>query len=221
MVQNTSRLNREEVFCTVSQSHSVNAADRAAALFRQHGGIMRMSQVIGGGITRNTLYAMRETGQVEQLARGLYRLAEMPPLSQSDLVTVALKVPQAVIYLISALSFHELTTQIPHEVWLAIPRNSEPPRMTYPPVRVSRLNEAAYRTGIETHHTDGVAIRVYSREKTLVDCFSRRKEVGLDVAIEAIKSYLSQGNVRVDVLMGYAKTLRVAKTVQPYLEALL
>jgi predicted transcriptional regulator of viral defense system len=204
MVQNTSRLNHKEVFCTVSQSHSVNAADRAAALFRQHGGIMRMSQVIGGGITRNTLYAMRETGQVEQLARGLYRLAEMPPLS-----------------LISALSFHELTTQIPHEVWIAIPRNSEPPRLTYPPVRVSRLNEAAYRTGIETHHTDGVAIRVYSREKTLVDCFSRRKEVGLDVAIEAIKSYLSQGNVRVDVLMGYAKMLRVAKAMRPYLEALL
>ena len=102
-----------------------------------------------------------------------------------------------------------------------MPRNSEPPRLNYPPVRVSRLNEAAYGTGIETHHSDGVAIRVYSREKSLVDCFSRRNEVGLDVAIEALKSYMSQGNVKVDLLMEYAKALRVAKTMRPYLEALL
>lgn len=113
-----------------------SAADRAAKVFRQHGGIMRMAEVIRVGITRNTLYAMRDAGQVEQLARGLYRLAETPSLSQSDLVTVAVKIPQAVIYLISALSFHELTTQIPHEVWIAVPRNSEPPRLNDPPVRV-------------------------------------------------------------------------------------
>ncbi len=152
-----------------------------------------MAEVIRAGITRNSLYAMRETGQVEQLARGLYRLAEMPSLSQSDLVTVAVKIPQAVIYLISALSFHELTTQISHEVWIAVPRNSEPPRLNYPPVRVSRLNMAAYGTGIETHHSDGVAIRVYSREKSLVDCFSRRNEVGLDIAIPDIRRRYARG----------------------------
>ncbi len=202
-------------------SNSTSAVERAAKVFRQHGGIMRMAEVIRAGITRNTLYAMRDAGQVEQLARGLYRLAEMPSLSQSDLVTVAVKIPQAVIYLISALAFHELTTQIPHEVWIAIPRNGEPPRLNYPPVRVSRLNMSAYGTGIETHHSDGVAIRVYSREKSLVDCFSRRNQVGLDVALEALKSYLSQGNVKVDLLMEYAKALRVAKTMRPYLEALL
>jgi predicted transcriptional regulator of viral defense system len=221
MAQITSRQQLKEVFRTVPKSQSGGAADRAAGLFRRNGGMMRMAEAIRAGISRNTLYAMRESGRVEQLARGLYRLTEMPPLSQSDLVTVALKVPQAIVYLISALSFHELTTQIPHEVWLAIPRNSEPPRMTYPPVRVSRLSEAAYHTGVETHHVDGFDIRVYSREKTLVDCFSRRQEVGLDVAIEAIKSYLSQGNVKIDLLMGYAKTLRVARKMQPYLEALL
>lgn len=202
-------------------SNSTSAVERAAKVFRQHGGIMRMAGAIRAGISRNTLYAMRDAGQVEQLARGLYRLAEMPSLSQSDLVTVAVKIPQAVIYLISALAFHELTTQIPHEVWIAIPRDSEPPRLTYPPLKVSRLNAAAYGTGIETHHSDGVAIRVYSREKSLVDCFSRRNEVGLDVAIEALKSYMSQGNVKVDLLMEYAKALRVAKTMRPYLEALL
>ena len=221
MVQITSMYTVVEVFCTMSDSSSMSALERAAKLFRRQGGILRMSDVIRGGVTRNTLYAMRDAGQVEQLARGLYRLTELPALSQCDLVTLAAKVPRAVIYLISALAFHELTTQIPHEMWIAIPRNSEPPRLKYPSTRVSRLSDAAYRTGIDTHRFDGVAVRVYSREKTLVDCFSRRNEVGLDVALEALKSYIAQGNIRVDLLMKFAKKLRVVRTIRPYVEALL
>lgn len=123
-VQITSRFSFKEVFCTVLQSTPITASARAADLFRRHGGIIRMVDILRGGITRNTLYSMRDSGLVVQMARGLYRLAEMAPLSQSDLVTVAAKAPHAVIYLVSALSFHELTTQIPHEVWIAIPRNS-------------------------------------------------------------------------------------------------
>ena len=220
-VQFTSRFSSQEVFCTVLKPASNTASARAADLFRRHSGIMRMADILRGGITRNTLYSMRDSGLVVQMARGLYRLAEMAPLSQSDLVTVAAKVPHAVFYLVSALSFHELTTQIPHEVWIAIPRNSEPPRLNYPPVRVSRINEVAYSTGVEEHQTDGVTIRVYSREKTLVDCFSRRNEVGLDVAIEAIRCYIAQGKAKVDLIMEYATKLRVANSMRPYLEALL
>lgn len=182
---------------------------------------MRMADILRGGITRNTLYSMRDSGLVVQMARGLYRLAEMAPLSQSDLVTVASKVPHAVIYLVSALSFHEMTTQIPHEVWIAIPRNSEPPRLDFPPIRVSRLTDVAFKTGIEKHAVDGKTVSVYSREKTLADCFSRRNEVGLDVAIEALKFYMAQGNVKVDLIMEYATKLRIAKTMRPYLEAIL
>ena len=182
---------------------------------------MRMADIVRAGITRNTLYSMRDSGLVVQMARGLYRLAEMAPLSQSDLVTVAAKAPNAVIYLVSALSFHELTTQIPHEVWIAIPRNSEPPRLDYPPIRVSRLTDVAFKTGIEKQAVDGKTVSVYSREKTLADCFSRRNEVGLDVAIEALKCYMAQGKAKVDLIMEYATKLRVAKTMRPYLEALL
>ena len=221
VVQITSMFSFKEVVCTVLQPTPITASERAADLFRRHGGIMRMADILRGGITRNTLYSMRDSGLVVQMARGLYRLAEMDPLSQSDLVTVAAKVPHAVFYLVSALSFHELTTQIPHEVWIAIPRNSEPPRLNYPPVRVSRINEVAYSTGVEEHQTDGVTIRVYSREKTLADCFSRRNEVGLDVAIEALKFYMAKGNVKVDLIMEYATKLRVANSMRPYLEALL
>jgi predicted transcriptional regulator of viral defense system len=204
-------------FGTDSARRSCAPAD----LFRLHCGIMRMADILRGGINRNTLYAMRDAGLVVQLARGLYRLAEMAPLSQADLVTVAAKATQAVIYLVSALSFHELTTQIPHEVWIAIARNSEPPRLDYPPIRISRLTDVAFKTGIEKHAVDGKTVSVYSREKTLADRFSRRNEVGLDVAIEALKSYMEQDKVKVDLIMEYATKLRVAKTMRPYLEALL
>jgi predicted transcriptional regulator of viral defense system len=182
---------------------------------------MRMADILRAGITRNTLYAMRDAGEVEQLARGLYRLADMPPLAMPDLVTVSAKVPNGVIYLISALAFHELTMQIPHEVWIAIPRNSEPPRLDYPPIRTARLGETAYSTGVEKHTSDGVAIRVYSQEKTIVDCFSRRNEVGIDVAIDAFKIYHAKGKLKIDLIMKYAKLLRVEKTIRPYIEALL
>jgi predicted transcriptional regulator of viral defense system len=163
---------------------------------------------------------MRESGQLEQLARGLYRLADMPPLSEPDLVTVAKKVPQGVIYLISALAMHEMTTQIPHEVWIAIPRNSEPPRFDFPPTRTARLSEPAYGLGIETHELDGFEVKVYSREKTLVDCFRKRNEVGTDVVLEALKSYKSQGRTNFDLVLRYAKQLRAEKAMRPYLEAL-
>ena len=109
-----------------TQATTRDASDvrKAKAAFRRHGGMLRMADALRAGVLRRTLYSMRDAGQVEVLARGLYRLADAPPLSNPDLVTVAAKVPHGVICLISALAFHEMTTQIPHEVWIAIPRNS-------------------------------------------------------------------------------------------------
>src|SRR5437762_583371 len=112
---------------------------KAAAVFSRGGGVLRMAAAVKAGIHRRTLYAMRDAGIIEQLSRGLYRLTDGPPLGQPDLVTVALKVPHGVICLISALAYHELTTQIPHQVYVATPRNSEPPRLDYPPVRPFRF----------------------------------------------------------------------------------
>mgnify|MGYP003663126750 CR=1 FL=1 len=198
----------------------LSAPDRAAIIIRQHGGMIRMADAIRLGISRNALYSLRDTGRLEQLARGLYRLADMPPLGSPDLVTVAQKVPHGVIYLLSALAFHELTTQIPHEVWIAVPRNSEPPRLTYPPIRVARLRDVAYRIGIEKHRVDDIDVRIYCREKTIVDCFCRRNEVGIDVVVESVKAYRSQQNRNVDLIMEYAKQLRAASAIRPYLEAL-
>lgn len=125
------------------------------------------------------------------------------------------------MYLISALAFHEMTTQMPHDVWIAIPRNSEPPRLDYPPIRVTRLSQAPYVAGIETHNVDRTAVKVYSREKTLVDCFKRRGDVGLDVVLEAVRMYKAKRRIDVDAILKYATICRVARVARPYLEALL
>jgi predicted transcriptional regulator of viral defense system len=194
---------------------------QALRQFRKHGGIMRMAEALQAGVHRNTLYALRDAGILEQLSRGLYRLASAPPLASPDLVTVARRVPRGVICLISALAFHDLTTQVPHEVYLAVPRDAEPPRIDYPPVRVFRFSGQAYAAGMETHDLEGTPVRVYSREKTLADCFKYRNKIGLDTALEALKRYRQQGRIDAEALLRYAQVCRVAKVMRPYLEAIL
>ena len=180
-----------------------------------------MSDALRCGVLRRTLYSMRDSGQIESLARGLYRLADAPPLGNPDLFTVAKKIPHGVIYLISALAFHEMTTQIPHEVWIAIPRNREPPRLAAPPIRPFRISQAAYEAGIATHQLDGIALKVYCREKTLADCFKHRNEVGLDTVLDAVRMYKTQGRVDVGAILRFADICRVARVARPYLESLL
>jgi predicted transcriptional regulator of viral defense system len=197
------------------------AVQRAKEAFRQHGSILKMADALRAGIHRRTLYSMRDAGQIEALARGLYRLTDSPSLGHPDLVTVAAKIPHGVVYLISALAFHEMTTQVPHQVWIAVPRNSEPPRLDYPPIRVIRLSQAPYEAGIETHHLDGLPVKVYSREKTLADSFKHRGVVGLDTVLEAVRLYKAQGRTDVDAVLRYAAVCRVARVARPYLEALL
>jgi predicted transcriptional regulator of viral defense system len=149
-----------------------------------------------------------------------YRLAELPPLGDPDLVAVALKVPGAVICLVSALAYHELTTQVPHEVHIALPRGTEPPRLKQPPVRIFWFAGPAFAQGIETHKVDNISVRIYSPEKTLADCFKYRNKIGLDVAVEALRLYRSKRRPRVGELMHYARICRVEKIIRPYLEAL-
>lgn len=195
--------------------------ERAVSVFRRHGGILRMADALRSGINRSTFYALRDAGLTEQLSRGLYRLADTEPLGNPDLVTVALKVPKGVICLLSALSFHELTTQVPHEIYVAIARNAEAPRLDSPPVRSFRFSGKAFTEGVETHTIDDVEIRIYSREKTLADCFKYRNKIGLDTTLEALRLYKDQGRVNVEDLLRYASVCRVEKAMRPYLEAVL
>ncbi len=195
--------------------------EQAKHVFRKHGGILRTADALKEGIHPRTLYMMRDNNELEVLCRGTYRLAELEPLDQQDIVTVASKVRSGVICLISSLSFHEITTQIPHEIYVAIGRTMAYPKLKYPPTRFFRFSDEAFRAGIEVHKIGGIEVKIYAPEKTVVDCFKYRNKIGLDVAIEALKYWRNNKNTRIDKLIEYAKICRVFNVIKPYVEAML
>lgn len=188
-------------------------------IFRRHGGQLRMSEAIKHGITRYKLYSLRDKGIIERVSRGIYRLVEMPPISNPDLVTVSLRFPNAIICLVSALAFHDITTQVPHVVSVAMPRDTRMPSLYYPPVQAHKFSNEAYNSGIEEHLIDGAPVKVYTPEKTLADCFKFRNKIGMDVVLEALKLYRVRKNFELGMLLKYARICRVEKVMRPYLEA--
>lgn len=189
-------------------------------IFREAGGQMRMSEAIAAGIGKSTLYRLRDKNIITPVSRGIYRLAELPAISNPDLATVCLRYPKAIICLISALSFHELTTQVPHRVSIAVPRDSRLPTLEYPPLESHRFSREAYKAGIEKHDIDGVAVRVYDQEKTIADCFKFRNKLGMDVVLEALGLYRDKKRINRDRLLQYGRICRVGKVMMPYLETL-
>ena len=187
-------------------------------IFREHGGQLRMSAAIALGITRYMLYSLRDKGIIEQVTRGIYRLADLPAISNPDLVSVSLRYPDAVICLISALSYHEITTQIPHEVCIAVSRDSRMHLLNNPPLRVYKFSNNSFQSGIEEHQIDGVRVRIYSPEKTLADCFKYRNKIGMDVVLESLKLYNVRKKFNLSELLKYARICRVEKVMNPYLE---
>lgn len=194
---------------------------QAIAAFQTRNGVLRTTEALAAGVHPRTLYAMRDAGRIEPLARGLWRLTGLPPLAAPDLVTVALQVPRSIICLVSALSFHDLTTQVPHAVDIALPSAAQVPRLAYPPVRVFWYGPACYTAGVERPVVDGMELRVYSPEKTLVDCFRYRRKLGLDIAIEALRLYRERRRARPNELLQHARACRVERVMRPYLEAVL
>ncbi len=205
----------------MSKSNTSTKVEEALETFRQHGGILRTGEALDLGIHRRTLYALRDGGLLEQLSRGLYRLADMPPLSDPDLVTVARKIPDGVICLISALHYHDITTQIPHSVAVAVRRGKEPPRLKYPPTKIYPFSGHAFTEGIQTHEIDETLIRVYNPEKTIADCFKYRNKIGMDTVLEAVELYRSRYKTKPRELIRFGKICRVEKIMRPYLEAIL
>ena len=206
---------------SIPQNATPESKQHAVEIFRRHGGVLRTMQAVRLGVHPRTLYAMRDNGTLEQLSRGLYRLADLPPLGTPDLVAVAKLVPSGVICLISALSLHELTTEIPHEIHVALARGAETPRLEHPPLRVFRFSGPALSEGVEMHDVDGCEVRVYSAAKTIADCFKFRNKLGIDIALEGLKRYLAGRKSSVDELMQFARVCRVETVMRPYVEALL
>lgn len=192
---------------------------RVEEIFLDHGGQLRMSEALRHGITRYMLYSLRDRGIIEKISRGIYRLADLPSISNPDLVTVSLRFPKAVVCLISALAFHDITTQLPHTVSVAVPREARIPSLDYPPVEAHRFADKAYNSGIETHLIDSVPVRVYCAEKTLADCFKFRNKIGMDVVLEALKLYKKRKRFNPMLLLDYARICRISMVMRPYLEA--
>jgi predicted transcriptional regulator of viral defense system len=194
-------------------------AQRILSLARQKG-LLRASDLDAIEAPRVVLTRLTEAGLLERVSRGLYRLPSHPGSEHEGLATVAAKVPQAVFCLLTALQFHELTTQLPRQVWIAMPRGSHVPRLDYPPIKMVQMTGAVYTAGIEEHLRDGVTLRVYSAAKTVADCFKHRNKIGLDVALEALKDARAERMASADDLWRYAKVCRVANVMRPYLEAI-
>lgn len=196
------------------------AIDQASQIFSDHGGILKTSRAMDLGIAPRTLYAMYHAGLLRRISRGIYQLASQDPLGNPDLLRVALRIPDAVVCLISALYFYNISTQIPHKVYIALPQPAEKPRLDFPPLDIVWLSDKVYSSGITQQSVDGVPIKVYSVEKTIADCFKFRNKIGIDVALEALKEYLKIPGSNIDQLLSYARIDRVEALVSRYLEAL-
>ena len=204
-------------------SHSVasrSGRQRVLALLRERG-IVRSRDLGRRGLDTKLLTRLHREGRIERRARGIYTLSDADLGELETLLEVAARGPHGVICLLTALSFHKLTTQNPAKVWLAVERNARARRSRDLPLRVVRISGTAFRAGIETHRINGVRVRVYDAAKTVVDCFKFRNKVGLDVAIEALRDYVRRRGTTTDALWRYAKIDRVRNIIRPYIEAVL
>lgn len=182
-------------------------------------GFIHTHEALALGLDARKLYKLRDQGVIEQLSHGLYRLADQLPLSDPEKVIVALRAPKAVFCLITALDMHNLTTEIPRQLDIAVKRGTTQPKIEEPPLAIYQFSGASYHEGIEAYELDGVQLKVYNREKTLADCFKYRHKLGLDICLEALKSYLASQDSSIDKLFYYAKVCRVDKVMRPYIEA--
>jgi len=189
--------------------------------FRKAGGTLRTSEARSRGVHPRTLQHLVDEGAVEKVSRGLYRLSDVDPTRHDDLVIVARRSPKAVVTLLSAFDVHDLTDEIPHAVYIALPRGIHSPRLDHPPLHTVHVSEPAYSTGIETRMIGGVDVSMYSAPRAVVDGFKFRSTIGVDVATDALKRYLQRSNRSMQDLHRYAEACGMTNVMQPYLDALM
>lgn len=183
-------------------------------------GLVRPRDLAAEGLPRVALTRLVRRGQLIRIGRGLYAVPDRPVSEHSTLAEVARKHPRVLVCLLSALRFHDLTTQSPFEVWLAIPNKARAPRMDYPPLRIVRFSRTSLVEGAEKHVIDGVPVCVTNVAKTVADCFKYRNKIGLDVALEALHDAWREKRTTIDELWRFAAVCRVANVMRPYVEGL-
>ena len=193
--------------------------DHVLQLVRQLG-IVRPADLEARGIPRGQIYRLVRNGLVERQTRGIYVASRHPITAEHTLAQVAKRMPGGVICLLTALRLHDLTTQNPAVVWIALSEKARKPRFDYPRLRVARFSGAALTEGIETRRVEGVEVRVYSAPKTVADCFKYRNKVGIDVAVEALRDFSRRHRGGATELARFARICRVTRVMQPYLDAI-
>jgi predicted transcriptional regulator of viral defense system len=193
--------------------------ERVLELVRRKG-VLRPRDLDADGIPREHLRRLVDEGLLERTGRGLYMIAGSKPTPNHTLAEACKRVPHGVVCLLSALRFHELTTQAPFEVWLAIDEKARLPKVDYPPIRIVRFSGKSLEFGVQEHRIEGVAVRVYSPAKTIADCFKYRNKIGLDVALESLRDCWKRRRATMDELSAAADVCRVANVMRPYMESL-
>ena len=188
--------------------------------FLRSPGVLRPKDVAARGISRTRIQRLAKSGALERVGRGLYVPAGTKITEHHTLVEAATRVPDGIVCLLSALSFHRMTTQGPHEVWLAIDVKARKPKTDWPPLRIVRFSGEARAFGVESHDIEGVEVGITSRAKTVADCFKYRNKIGIDVAVEALREYLGKRGRSMAELQRAADVCRVGRVMRPYLEAL-
>jgi predicted transcriptional regulator of viral defense system len=183
-------------------------------------GIVRSRDIEAIGFPRQYLVRLHRQGKLNRPGRGIYTLPDADVTEHHSYAEVTKRVPQATVCLLSALVFHEITTQSPASVWIALSKGARTPALDSPSLRIVRLSGPSLTEGIDTHQVEGVTVRVYSAAKTVADCFKFRNKIGLDIAIEALKDCLHQKKASVNEIYHYAKVCRVSNVIRPYMEAL-
>lgn len=197
---------------------TVDHAQQVLELADQRG-LVRARDLEGTGIARTTLSRLVERGELARVSRGIYRRTHRTPSEKDQLAEVALRARRGVFCLLTALRIHELTTQSPHEVWLALPNKGHPPILDYPPLRIFRFSGPALTEGVQHVGVGGLTIPVYSVAKTVADCFKFRNKIGLDVGLEALRECKRERRATNDELWHYARVCRVTEVMRPYMES--
>lgn len=200
-----------------SKAKGVNA--KAARLISKKA-VVTVRDAKTGQLSRNTLSNMAKKGQLVRLKPGVYENTNREPSKHESLVDVSAIAPKGIITLLSALQFHDLTTENPRKVWVAFPRGHRVPTIKYPPIRHFIVSENAYEYGVEKHKIQGVTVRVYSVAKTVADCFKYRNKIGFEIAKNALREAINDNKTTRDEIWKAAKVCRVQNIIRPYMESM-
>ena len=185
-------------------------------------GLIRARDVAAEGVHTQVLTRLVREGKLERVARGRYRLPDSVYglTEHHGLVLAAAVAPRGVVCLLSALQFHIIGTQVPRQVWMALPSSTRTPSVEHPPMHFVRMSGQAFGTGIEEHKLEGRTVRIYNVAKTVVDCFKFRNRIGMDVALEALNESWREHKLNLNLVAEYARICRVWNVMRPYLEAI-